>query len=226
MYGELPSIDLADGSGSVHGFPIVLQAYDPPHTAILRLPTSDELLAYLSVQKMLYRQQGRGGKSEEVPNPKADLALFNLLRLDKSGVEFDADEALYAINQITRHRITSCERSGLTYIITLQTLFGPTTHTCRLPFEKELAAYRRDVMDERDKGRGVVERRFPPEVSVKLYDKVLLGATGYFGFDGASANGAGPSAVLLAAVPPNHKRSIAAELVSAHDSLDPDLDPN
>jgi hypothetical protein len=226
VYGELPSLDLADGSGTHPGFPVVLQSYDPPHTAVLRLPTNDELLEYLAAQKSLYRSVGRGGKGEDVPNPKADLRLFTAIRLDKSGVEFDADEANYAINQITRHRVTACERSGNTYVIALQTMFGPTTHTVRIPYQKELAAYRRDVLDVRDKGRGVEERRFPPEVPCKLYDKVIVGVTGYAPNLIDHSTNPPTGLVETTTVPPHHKRSVVAELVSAYDALDPDLDPN
>src|SRR5690242_3575832 len=139
MYGELPQIETAGGE-KIAGFPVSI--LNPPKTAVLRLPASSELLTYLAAQRALYRDLGRQtGEGEEVPTPKADLALFKALRLDK-GEEFDADEALYAIGLITKHRVTSCEREGQSYRVTLNTMFGETQHVVSIPFQRDLAEYR------------------------------------------------------------------------------------
>jgi hypothetical protein len=219
MYGELPELELADGS-KYPAFPVSIP--NPPKVCALRLPTNDELLTYLSSQRTHYRTVGRGGEGEDVPTPKADLALFKAIRLDKSGVEFDPDEALYAITQITRHRVDSCDRDGQNFIVKLMTMFGPTEHVVSIPFQKDIAEYRRNVYKARDLGRGLEERRFPPEVPVKLYDKVVQKVDGYAGGDGESA----ASLRDIKAVPPHHKRSVIYSLVSALDELDPSMDPN
>jgi len=215
MYGELPSI-LIDGVKG-NGYPIELQ--QPAKFCILRLPTSDELLTYLSAQRSLYRDLGRRtGESEDVPTPKADQALFRAIRLDKIDAvaqqpvdDWDDAEALYAIGIITRLRIDSCERDGQQYVIVLSTLFGATTHTVTIPFQRDMAEYRRNVYKPRDMPHNLEERRFPPEVPCKLYDKIVVSAEGY-------ANGT--------ATPPHHKRAVIGELMSALALLDPSLSPN
>ena len=210
MYGELPELTTADGK-QINALPV--RILNPEKLAVLRLPTPDELLAYLSAQRSLYRDLGRRkGRSEDVPTPKADQTLFTAIRLDRtSGEDFDDAEALYAISLITRHRIDSCERVGQTYIITLSTLFGPTTHTLSIPTEKDAMDYRRAVYVATDLPHGVEERRFPPEVPCRLYDKVVVSSTGY-----------APDTP----VPPHHKRAVVAELMSTLAGLDPSMDPN
>lgn len=217
MYGDLPPIQLTGSSETINGFPVLIESTPTgPKTAVLRLPTTDELLDYLRVQKSRYKDLGRRkSESEEIPNPKADQKLFRSIRLD-SGPEFDDAEAARAIGLITRHRVTDCTRDGDSYIITVSTPFGSTTHTVRMPYESERAEYFRSFLKETDLPHGITERRFPPDVPVKLYDKIVLTADGYQSvFDS-------PAKV----VPPHHKRSVINELFSTLAALDPDLDPN
>ena len=95
------------------------------------------MLTYLSSVTSLYRDLGqRKGAEESVPNPKADLKLFNSIKVT-ADADFEADEAAYAIEVITRQRISDCIRDGQTYIVTLDTLFCSTTHTLGIPFQKD-----------------------------------------------------------------------------------------
>ena len=158
LYGELPEIQTSAGD-AIHGFPV--QILRPAKTAVLRLPTNQEMIDYLNQQKTLYRDLGRRkGQSESVPNPKSDLDLFNRIRIDK-GPEFDEAEAARAIGLLTRQRVTKCEREGEAYRIKLLTVFGETEHVINIPFEKELAVYRRNVFKAIDLPHGVEERRYP-----------------------------------------------------------------
>lgn len=208
-YGELQEI--TDKSGEIRrGYPIVIQ--NPQKTALVRLPTSPEILVYLAAQRSLYRDLGRRmGEGEDVPNPKADLTLFSAIRLDKDGLEFDDAEAGYAIELLLRCAVIRCERVGSHYEIALGTIFGLTVHTVSIPFRKDMAEYRRDMYKPRDLPHGLEERRFPPDVPVKLYDKIAQSATGYY--DGIE-------------IPPHHKRAVVIEVVNAIALLDPAIDPN
>lgn len=210
-YGKLEPIE-TDSGEKIPGFPVLIEASAAGRkTAVLRLPTSQEILTYMSAYKQIYRDLGRRqGEAEDTPTPEADLKLFEAIRLDK-GLEFDADEAQYALNLIMRHKVDSCERDGQTFIIKLKTIFGPTAHVVNIPFQKDLAEYKRNVYKSRDLPHGMEERRFPPDVPCKLYDKVVASSTGYV--DGTD-------------VPPNHKRSVVMELVNTLASLDPSMDPN
>ena len=216
MYGELPAIETTDGSPAVHGYPV--QILNPPKTALLRLPTAADLIPYLAQQRSVVHDLGRRQiERREVPNPEADMKLFEALRIDKRGEPFDADEAARAIDLITRHTVDSCERDGNHFIIVLKTVFGACTHTVEIPMQRDLAEYRRNMMRSRELPHGIEEHRFPPEASISLYDKTIRGIEGY-----ASANGAGPASI----VPPHHKRSVVLELLTALALLDPSLDPN
>ena len=136
------------------------------------------------------------------------------MRLDHpadDSLEFDDAEALKAINDLLFHRLESCERDGEHYIVVLRTPFGPVTHTVSIPFERDQAEYRRTVVKVRDLPHNVSEWRFPPDVPIKLYEKIRLSVDGY-----------APSTD----VPPHHKRAVVSELVSTLASLDPSSDPN
>ena len=216
MYGELPEIETVDG-GKVRAFPCLIT--HPEKQCLLRLPTSAELMDYLGSQRSLMRDLGRGkSKYEEVPNPRADRKLFDALRLDKNGEEFDDAEALYAIGLITRIRVADCTRDGQQYIVSLYTLFGPTIHTVNGPWRKDMVEYSRTVDDPVTLPHGVEQHRFPPEVPCKLYDKILVSVTGY--------TDTGNGSVLTNVVPPHHKRAVVNAVMEALSLLDPSLDPN
>ena len=90
MYGSIPN----DG--------ITIRVPNQPKTARVRLPTKDEMLGRLAQQKSIRRNLGRRkSKTEFVPNLPADLALFNQIRLDKEGPEFDEFEAGTVIGKLT-----------------------------------------------------------------------------------------------------------------------------
>ena len=213
MYGELPLIDITGADGKtdqVPGFPV--EILNPPKLCVLRLPKTDELLSYLGAERQLYRDLGRRmGESEYVLNPKAELELFGAIRIDKNGPEFDAEEAKFAIGSLLLFEVRDCIRDGQQYVITISTRFGRVAHTLSIPFQRDLAEYRRNVYKSRDLPHNLEERRFPPEVPCKLWDKVMVSVDGY-------ADGT--------AVPPHHKKAAVNEMVQALIALDPQLDPN
>lgn len=225
MYGELPVVETSTGD-KVPALVVTIQ--NPSKFCLLRLPTSAEILTHASSLRSLYRDLGRRrGESQDIPNPEADRKLFESVRLDKSGAEFDEAEVGYALGILTRHRSDGYERDGENFRITLTTLWGKTVHLCRVPFQKEMAQYQRNVYKPRDLPHGVEERRFPPEVPCELYDAVVISINGYCE---PVAAGEGKEVTDLARakalVPPHHKRSVAGELASALIDLDPSLDPN
>jgi hypothetical protein len=211
LYGELPPVTLDSGE-EVRG--VKVRVPNPPKLAILRLPTSQEMLDRLDQQKSIRRTLGRRkSQTEFVPNPKADLDLFNKIRLDK-GPEFDEFEAGNAISKLTYNEVTDCERTGEEYRITLRTPFGDTVHLMRIPTQRDITIYRRTVVSATDLPHGQEELRYRIEPAVELYDSVVSKVDGY-------------SASFKATdVPPHHKSAVVVELVQAVDDLDPALDPN
>jgi hypothetical protein len=215
MYGDLPEIETKDGQ-KIQGFPVSIPR--PKKTAVLRLPSNEEMIEYLSKQRSIYRDLGqRKGEGESVPNPQSDLDLFGKIRIDKitdDSQKFDAAEAAKALRQITMQKIDGCIPEGDGYRITLNTRFGATVHVIKIPFEKDLAMYRQTVYKARDLPHNIEERRFPPEAPIRLYDSAIESVEGYTeNYDPKS-------------VPPHHKAAVIFELVSAINDLDPALDPN
>jgi hypothetical protein len=203
MYGNIPDTG------------IKIRVPNPPKAAFVRLPTNEEMLARLDAQKSIRRDLGRRkSQTEYVPNPAADLALFNKIRLDKDGPEFDEYEAADAIGKLTYAEVTSCDRSGEEYVVTLKTSFGDTVHTVKSPTRRDIAIYRRTVVAATDLPHGQSELRFRTEPAIELYNAVVAKTTGY----GESMK---PSDV-----PPHHMSAVAVELIQAIDELDPVIDPN
>ena len=203
MYGNIPK----EG--------ITIRVPNPPKTAMLRLPTNQEMIDRLAQQKSIRRTIGRRkSQTEFVPNAKADLDLFTKIRLDKDGVEFDEYEAGNAISKLTFCDVTDCTRVGDEYRITLKTPFGETVHTVKIPTQRDITSYRRTVVSSTDLPHGQEELRYRIEPAADLYDSVVSKIEGY-------AESFKPSDV-----PPHHKSAVVVELVQAIDDLDPALDPN
>ncbi len=212
QYGELPEVTLRGGQSAKA---IRIKNPNPPKMAFLRLPNSEEIVARLGQQKSIRRNLGRRkSQSEAVPNFKADLALFNAIRLDKDGPEFDEYEASNAISKLTYCEVTNCERVGEEYRITLRTPFGDTTHSMRIPTLRDISIYRKSVVSSMDLPYGQEEVKFRVGPAIDLYNAVASGIEGY-------AEGAKPFDV-----PAHHKQAVVIDLVFAIDDLDPAIDPN
>jgi hypothetical protein len=199
LYGQLPETG---------GF--VVKVPNPPKQALLRLPTSAEMIAYRDGQKTVRRSLGRGdSQSEPVVNEKADLDLFKALRVDVDGPEFDAAEARSILGKFLAIRISKCEREGDRYVITLWTPFGETKHELGIPTAKQLAQF--NPVTSRDLRHGAEELKYRTQSGVDLYDGCSASSTGY-------APGT--------EVPANHKFSVASELSQALDEPFEVEDPN
>jgi len=203
MYGDIPAAG------------ITIRVPNPPKTAQLRLPTNEEMLERLDQQRSIRRTIGRRkSQTEFVPNLKADLDLFNRIRLDKDGSEFDEFEAGNAISKLSFCEVTDCQRAGDEYRVTLRTPFGDTIHMVKIPTQRDITVYRRTVVSSTDLPHGQEELRYRIEPAVDLYDSVVTKIEGY------------AASIKPADVPPHHKSAVVVELVQAIDDLDPALDPN
>lgn len=210
LYGQLPEVSI--GEQKFHG--ILVNVPNPKKSAVLRLPTSEEILERLAQQKSIRRPIGRRkSQTEYTPNPKADLDLFQKIRLDK-GEEFDEYEAGNAISKLTYCEVTDCQREAEEYRVSLKTPFGITSHVLAIPTVRDISLYRRGIVHSIDLPHGAEEVRFRIEPAVTLYDAVIQKTEGYI--EGTTAK----------QVPPHHKSAVVSELVQAVDDLDPPLDPN
>lgn len=231
MYGELELIKTVQG-GEIPAIPIVIQ--NPHKVAALRLPTAEEIVAYTATLRQIIRHMGRRSEDQDQFSPQAERQLFEAIRLDKSGDEFDEAEMRHAIEIVLRSTVTGCEHDGDEYVVKVATLWGITVHTCRTPTTLELQTYRESVIKARTLPHNMEERRFPPEVPVRLYDAIIVGVEGYskqFNVPAGTTNGNARRLegeelkALLPQIPPHHKRNVAGEVSSALYDLDPQLDP-
>ena len=85
LYGQLPTVTI-DGK-ELHG--VTVKVANPPKSAVLALPTNEQMMARLNQNKLVRRTLGRGKtQTEFLPNRQADLDLFQKIRQD-SGLELD-----------------------------------------------------------------------------------------------------------------------------------------
>jgi hypothetical protein len=233
MYGELTLIETTQGN-SVPGIPIIIP--NPHKIAVLRLPTSEEIAAYTATLRQVIHYIGRRqSEDRDVPNTEGERRLFEAIRLDKTGDEFDAAEISHAVDLVLRQSVINCERDGDLYTVKVGTIWGVTAHTCRIPTTLELQNYRENVVKSRDLPHSTQEKRFPPEVPARFYDAIIMAVEGYspqFNVPVGTVNGSrhviegAELKAFLAQIPPHHKRSVSAEVSSALYDLDPTIDPN
>jgi hypothetical protein len=233
MYGELKTIETVNGN-DVPGIPVEIR--NPHKTAVLRLPTAEEVAAYTASIKTLTYRLGRGiSRSETIPNRDAERKLFETIRLDKSGEPFDEYEMQYAINIALFTETDPYEREGDEYVVGVKTPWGRTVHRCRMPLTREISAYREGVIRSREMRHNTEEQRYPPDVPVAFYDAIIVSVEGYspqINVPVGTTNGASHAFVgdelkaFVSKIPPHHKRQVAAEVSGALYDLDPAIDPN
>lgn len=212
MYAKLPQVTLLSGD-LVNG--VTIRVPNPPKTAILGLPSNEQLGERMDSQKSIRRSLGRRkSQTDYVPNTKGDLTLFDKIRLDKEGPEFDEFEASSAISRLLYVDVVSCDRVGDTYEVTLKTPFGEVKHTLSIPLQRDIQRYRRNVVTSVDLPHGQEELKSRSGPSCDLYAAVIVSIDGY------------TDDFTPASVPPHHKSAAVVELVQAVDDLDPVLDPN
>src|ERR1022692_88592 len=204
LYGELPTVTV-DGQ-DYHG--VTVKNANPPKSAILGLPTNEQMIARLDQQKSIRRDVGRRkSQTEFVPNLKADLDLFIKIRLDK-GPDFDEYEASNAVGKLTYCEVTGCQPSADEYEITLRTAFGDTVHTVRIPSQRDIAFYRKSIVSVTDLPHGQAELRYRIAAAIALYDASVARIAGYV------------DSIKPADVPPHHKSAVVAELIQSIDDMD------
>jgi hypothetical protein len=170
-----------------------------------------------------------------VPNRDAERKLFESIRLDKSGTEFDEYEIRYAINLALFTDTDPYERDGDEYVVKVKTPWGTTVHRCRMPITREIQEYREGVIRSRELRHSTEEQRYPPDVPVAFYDSIIVSVEGYssqYNVPTGSTNGASHAftgeelKAFLSKIPPHHKRQVAAEVSGALYDLDPEINPN
>ena len=179
-------------------------------TCVLKFPTDDQWIAHTRAQRTVRRMAG-GLLTTEVPNAhRANLELFEAIRLDKDGAAFDEFDATKAIGRIERIEIVESERIGEEFAIRLKVPGGIVTHRLRVPTQADIVAYGRGSVQRRDQRRESVTTVDLTPAGV-LWNKVIAGIEGYA--DGSM-------------VPIIHKDAAIVEMLQAmEEALADDADP-
>lgn len=145
----------------------------------LRWPTDAEWAARAKRTRTVRRLVGRNQAVTEVADaPKANLELFEAIRIDKDGAAFDEVEASRAIEKLERVEVVSVDREGDSYVVRLAVPGGEVVHRLRIPLQADVVEYSRGAVQRRE-GRREVSTVVNLEPAAKLWDKITLGVEGY-----------------------------------------------
>jgi hypothetical protein len=164
---------------------------------VVRFPTDEELCDRVKRHRTIRQHLGRGKSetSEGTKNEQVDLELFQKIRIDADGVQFDEYDAAKVIERLDRVRVTGVERLGDEFCISMSVPGAQTTHTIRMPTEKQKREYQRGAVHVIDDRRSQ-DIRIALEPGGYLFDKCIVSSTGYAG-----------------RVPINHKSVVISELL-------------
>lgn len=145
----------------------------------VRFPTDLEWCQWARNQKTVRHFLGRGkSKSDDIDLAKVNAELFAKIRLDKDGPEFDEAEAGMVIGRVERCSVTSIEREGKNYRISMKVPGAKVEHVLRMPWAKEMKDHE-DNSTSVVAARRSIETRAFLEPSGSLYDKLHVSHDGY-----------------------------------------------
>jgi hypothetical protein len=155
--------------------------FDKGKPCTLRFPTDEEWARRARQHVTVRRLLGRDATKTEVPKARsADAELFEKIRLDKEGPEFDEFEASAAIARISRAEIIGVEREGKAFRISLKVAGCTVVHILRVPTQREAMEFGDSAVSSVGHRRHT-ETRFALEPSAGLWDKVKIAHEGYAG---------------------------------------------
>lgn len=177
----------------------------------VRWPSDKEWGDRARKQKFIKRSIGRQ-KSEydDAGSERADLELFESIRLDKEGPDWSAFEAKKVISKIERHDIESVDRSESSYRVVMTVHGIETVHEIRMPTLDQVAEYGRSAVKMYETGaRRNTQTDFRQfiEPAGFLYDELLVDVSGYAG-----------------AVPIIHKATVISEIIERMEAEETDGD--
>ena len=188
---------------------------------VVRFPTDKEWCQRAHRIVQVRKNVGDGVKTENSGMEDANLELFNAIRIDKDGPEFDGAEAMMVLGRIERTEIVDTTRQGVNYAIRIKTFFGSpviVTHTLKIPTQKQLMDFTRAAIDIVGR-KQTMETRFALEPAGDLWKKVHVSHDGY---SPVAVTAADPE---FCDVPVIHKDVAINELMSRVNSDFEDSDP-
>lgn len=148
----------------------------------VRFPADQEWCDRARKQKLIRRDLGRGKSQYDPMRAKAiDQALFDRIRQDADGPEFDQHEASYVIERLDRAIVQDIQRAGNEYTVELKVTGAITTHVLRIPSQKQVDDYGDASAPPPIHGERTTELRVFLEPAGPLYDALLVRNEGYDG---------------------------------------------
>lgn len=172
-------------------------------TCQVRWPTDEEWA------DLVRKNKGVRIGSGELSWPRfeeAALDLFQLIRKDTDGPEFDQFEAGQVVARLRRVAVTGMEESADQFTVSLTVLGGTeTVHTLQMPTARDVDNWLTKSSSRQTVGRQTIHRA-SVEPAAALYDKYFRSASGY-----VAANGA----VQSSDIPIMHKEAVITEIWTA-----------
>lgn len=163
--------------------PVTVQLQTPSgeKQATLRWPTDDEWAAREKQSPTVIRPEGLHGTVTEVRNPEAAARrLFDAIRQDGDGANFDDFEAREIIAGIGLATVQKAERQGADVLVDLEVAGGGARHILKLPTARERALYHRSTT-VLDMGRQGQEIRRDVIALANLWSELVVSTDGYDG---------------------------------------------
>ncbi len=145
----------------------------------LAWPTDEQWAARARQQLTIRRSLGRDATKTDVRgSEEADSQLFDAIRIDKDGPEFDDAEKSRAIGQLEMARVIEVERSKGNYRIALKVPGAVVIHELKVPTQRQVMDFGRAAVHTTGR-RNSVETRVDLQPSAQLWDKLKVSVEGY-----------------------------------------------
>lgn len=172
---------LFDRSKITNGFVPHPDFPDGKKRCSVRYP-SDKEWCQRAHQSVTVRKTVADGTRSDIPGiHRLNKELFDSIREDKNGPEFDEAEASMIIGKLEKCVVQEVKRQGVQYEITMKAFDGSIViHTLRIPTQKQLMDFGRSAIDVVGR-KQAVETRVALEPAKDLWNKVVVSHDGYFG---------------------------------------------
>lgn len=174
---------------------------------ILRFPDDDELCDRSRKHRLVRRPVGRGITTDVPDVEKTEFELFQKLRADADGPEFDEYEAAEALEYLTDTEVIDSqpEDGGQLFVEMRVGCIFTVSHVLRLPARAVMTKFRRRSMTDVSYGNRE-EITISLEPGGEFYDACHVRHAGYAGAE-------------LSAIPIIHKHAAALQVRMHLDSL-------
>lgn len=147
----------------------------------VRFPKDTEWCERSRKQRSIRRFLGRGkSEAESIDSTSIDLEIFERIRSDEDGPEFDGAEAALVLAKLERASVESCEREGEMFRLTVRVPGAITEHLVRMPTRREMDKHEASSVKIVGARRSQEIRGFL-EPSGELYDSIHESHLGYVG---------------------------------------------